>query len=57
MTLENPFRRLQGLRAPAVNNGVVSSTTTIPPRAALFLLRASLDRTRPAAEQDLRPGP
>ena len=57
VTLENPFRRLQGLRAPAVNNGVVSATTTIPPRAALFLLRASLDRTRPASVGDLRVGP
>ena len=38
-------------------NGVLSATTTVPARDALFLLRASLDRTRPAAVQDLHPGP
>ena len=55
--LETTFRRLQGTHAPSVNNGVLSATTTVPARDALFLLRASLDRTRPAAVQDLHPGP
>jgi hypothetical protein len=36
---------------------VVSATTAIPPRAALFMLRASLDHTRPAPVGDLRVGP
>jgi hypothetical protein len=55
--LENPFRRIQGVRAPTVNNGAISPTQTIPPHEALFLLRASLDTTRPAAVQNLHPGP
>jgi hypothetical protein len=55
--LETTFRRIQGTRAPTVNNGALSTTTTLPPHDALFMLRAALDRTRPAAVQDLHPGP
>ena len=55
--LEDTFRRILGAHAPAVNNGVLSSTGTLPPHDAIFLLRGSLDRTRPAAIQDLRIGP
>jgi hypothetical protein len=55
--LETAFRRVQGTRAPSVNNGALSATPVLPPHDALFLLRASLDRTRPAAVQDLHPGP
>jgi hypothetical protein len=55
--LEVPFRRILGTHAPAVNDGVLSATNVIPPHDALFLLRASTDRTRPAAVLDLRVGP
>lgn len=51
------FRRIAGDRAPSVNNGTVSATGTIPPYDALFLIRASLDSTRPAAVLNLRVGP
>jgi hypothetical protein len=55
--LETTFRRILGTHAPSVNDGTLSATGTIPPHDAIFLLRASLDRTRPAAIQDLRVGP
>jgi hypothetical protein len=51
------FRRLLGMRAPAVNSGASGSTMTVGPYDALFLLRSELDVTRPAAVQDLRVGP
>jgi len=55
--LETSYRRILGTRAPAVNNGTLSATDVIPPHDALFLIRASLDRTRPAAVVNLRVGP
>lgn len=55
--LEQPFRRLLGVHAPAVNDGTVSATQRIPPFDALFLLRAEIDTTRPAPVPDLRIGP
>jgi hypothetical protein len=55
--LENTYRRILGTHAPSVNNGLLSATGTVPAHDALFLLRASLDRTRPAAVQDLHVGP
>jgi len=55
--LETSYRRILGTRAPAVNNGILSATDVIPARDALFLIRASLDHTRPAAVVNLRVGP
>ena len=55
--LGDTFRRITGDLAPSVNNGSVSATGTIPPHDALFLIRASLDHTRPAAVLDMRVGP
>jgi hypothetical protein len=55
--LETTFRRILGTQAPAVNNGVVSATNVVPPHDALFLLRASIDHTRPAAVVNLHVGP
>ena len=55
--LEATFRRILGTHAPLVNNGVLSATNVIPPHDALFLIRGSLDRTRPAAVQNLHVGP
>src|SRR5262249_41282200 len=55
--LEDTFRRILGTRAPGVNNGALSASGVIPPYDALFLLRGSLDTTRPAAVKALRVGP
>jgi len=55
--LETSFRRILGTSAPSVNNGALSSSNTIAPHDALFLLRASLDHTRPAAVVNLHVGP
>ena len=55
--LGEAFRRILGAHAPGVNNGALSSSGVVPPHDALFLLRASLDGTRPAAVGDLRVGP
>ena len=55
--LETSYRRILGTRSPAVNNGARSATDAIPPHDALFLIRASIDRTRPAAVVNLRVGP
>ena len=40
-----------------VNDGSVASTMHVGPFDALFLLRAQLDRTPPAAVTDLHVGP
>src|SRR6185295_18884538 len=32
VALETTFRRVQGTRAPTVNNGALSASTTLPPR-------------------------
>src|SRR5262249_19586796 len=55
--LEDTFRRILGVHAPSVNNGALSATGTLGAQDAVFLLRASLDSTRPAAVQDLHVGP
>jgi len=55
--LETSFRRILGTSAPSVNNGALSSSNAIAPHDALFLLRASLDHTRPAAVVNLHVGP
>ena len=55
--LETSYRRILGTRAPAVNNGALSATEVVPPHDALFLVRASIDRTRPAAVVNLHVGP
>jgi hypothetical protein len=57
VSLEDTFRRILGARAPTVNNGALSTSSVIPPRDALFLIRGTLDSTRPAAVRDLRPSP
>src|SRR5262249_30649763 len=43
--LETTFRHILGTHAPSVNDGTLSATGIIPPHDAIFLLRASLDRT------------
>jgi hypothetical protein len=55
--MEAPFRRLIGLHRPDINSGVLSTIAHVPGHDALFLLRASLDHTPPAAVNDLRIGP
>jgi hypothetical protein len=55
--LETSFRRILGSSAPSVNNGALSPADAIAPHDALFLLRASLDHTRPAAVVNLHVGP
>jgi len=55
--LEDSYRRILGVHETTVNNGAQSTSTTIGPYDALFLLRGQLDRTRPAAVQDLHPKP
>jgi hypothetical protein len=55
--METPFRRILGVHATSVNDGTLSSTMHIPGGDALFLLRAQIDRVRPAAVTDLRVGP
>ena len=57
VSLEDTFRRITGTNAPAVNNGALSTSEVIPARDALFLLRASMDRTRPAPVVNLHVGP
>ena len=55
--LETSFRRIVGTRAPLVNNGALSAANVVPPHDALFLIRAAIDRTRPAAVVNLHVGP
>jgi hypothetical protein len=55
--LEAAYRRILGTRAPAVNNGAIGSTMTVPAGDALFLLRGELDTAKPGPVRDLRIGP
>ena len=55
--LEMQFRRILGVHATTVNDGSLAATTHIGPADALFLLRAQIDRTPPAAVLDLHVGP
>jgi hypothetical protein len=55
--LEGPFRRIRGVSAPSVNDGTLANTMHVLPYDGLFLLRAQIDTTRPAAVTDLRIGP
>ena len=40
VALERSYRRITGLRDPSVNNGLESSTFSMPPTSALFLLKS-----------------
>ena len=57
VALEGPFRRILGVHAPAFNDGTVAPTMVLGPNDGVFLLRAQIDRVRPAAVTDLRVGP
>ena len=55
--LETQFRRILGVHAATINDGSLAATMHIGPADALFLLRAQIDRTPPAAVLDLHVGP
>lgn len=52
--LESQFRRILGPRAPSTNNGALANSFSLTGYDALFLLRASLDSSPPAATRDLQ---
>jgi len=55
VVLESSFRRILGSVDPTTNNGLNSTSQTVPAMDALFLIGA--DRTPPAAVQDLHAVP
>jgi hypothetical protein len=55
VVLERPFRRISGLVAPSVNDGVESATVLVPAMDARFLI--GVDVIAPAQVLDLHPIP